>query len=760
MPQWLVVTQQQVADTASYRDVMMRVWYHSTQGVSDSSNSFSTSGDHTPNLSGVSVNINVPGSGGQGASQLIHERTTRINKSYGSSTSVYAAAWLSGINYWGAGQEIYANHTYTVPARPYVAPNAPGTPSVSRNSDTSHSLSWSRNATTAGPYTSQRVQRRVYTSSGWGAWSNRANVSGTATSYTDTGTVANRVYQYRIQAVNSAGSRNSSASVLAYTTPATPSSVVASRLASDDIRVRITPNQVTPNVNFQIQHSANGGSYTTLATISGGTSAVNYTHTSPSAGDTHRYRVRAVINSSGSQGHGLVSGYRTSGTVELASPPLAPTDLHALPDMAAHPADEPVTLSWEHRPTDGSWQESFQLRHRLAGTSTWTTTAIIDTPGEIGGGGYTLPADTYATGDIVEWQVRTWGPHPNPSPYSATAQLSFAAPPTVAISAPEDGGVVEDSTLTTEWSYFHEGDSAQVTWRAVLADADDMTIETREGQGAASSVTFDTPVDDATDYMVHVRVRSALGMWSEWDTVHFSVDYLPPAPADITEVEWDRDSGTVALDIEPGAWDDVTSVEPVAVTVHRSHDGGDTWELLFRELPLGGGITALVDTTPPTRGELLYRATAISAIPSVLVGEPVAITVNETAYAYLGYGPGFSNILTFYGNLKRSTTASRDEVIQQFAGRVGANNRPAGVIISGEARSRDFGVTAALVMADGMATAEDFEEAAFTGGVMCLRTPDGVSGRRVFGKISPVGTTSEYAPIEGVQFIISETERG
>lgn len=753
MPQWLVVTQQQVADTATYRDVMMRVWYHSTQGVQDSSNSFSTSGDHTPNLSGVSVNISVPGSGGQGASQLIHERTTRISKTYGSSTSVYAAAWLSGINYWGAGQQIYANHTYTVPARPYVAPNAPGTPSVSRNSDTSHSLSWSRNPTTAGPYTSQRVQRRVYTASGWGAWATRANVSGTATSYTDRTTRRGRVYQYQIQAVNSAGSRTSGGSVLVLTTPDNPSGITATKLASGDIRVRVTMPHDIGTRNMQIQRSANNGStWSELATVNGDARVTDYVHTSPSESQTHRYRARAVARTSG-VGNGLASSYVTSNNVQLAAPPNPPTGLGP---STPHDATEPRTLRWTHNPVDSSDQEAFLLQHRVAGDGPWTNVSqwAPEAPE------WVMPADTYANGVTVEWRVSTRGVHPNTSLWSAIASFVTSTPPTAAVTSPEDGATVADSTLTVEWEYFQAEDSPQAAWRATLLDEFENTVEVLSGSGATSQVTFAAPVMDGQSYIVRVEVASAMGLWSEPVDVHFDVEYLAPGPVHITDAQWDRSSGTVVLALDPGDWDGIVTVEPIAVTVHRSSDGGDTWELLFRELPLGGGITALVDTTPPTRGELLYRATAISALPSIAIGEPVAITVNETAYSYLGYGPGFSNTLTFYGNLKRSTTASRDEVIEHFAGRAGADGRPAGVIISGETRSRDFGVTATLLMADGMATAEDFEEAAFHGGVMCLRTPDGVSGRRVFGKISPVGTTSEYAPIEGVQFTISETGRG
>src|SRR5690606_15145392 len=111
-------------------------------------------------------------------------------------------------------------------------PSTPSAPSVTRVSDTQMNLSWSRSASSSRPITSQRVQRRVWVDGSWGAWQTIATVSGSYTSngshsYSDKSTVANRVYGYRIQAVNSAGTTTGSSTGNCYTTPAAPTSVTA-----------------------------------------------------------------------------------------------------------------------------------------------------------------------------------------------------------------------------------------------------------------------------------------------------------------------------------------------------------------------------------------------------------------------------------------------------------------------------------------------------------------------------------------------------
>ncbi|MFW7414764.1 hypothetical protein [Demequina sp. SO4-18] len=808
MGQWLTHSIVTTASTDTYHDKRLRIYYNSSEGVSDSSNDFDVTGGDWPGRSNASPTISIPFGGGQ---QLIYDETTRFNKTYGSSYNVTFAASLSGINYWGG--TITESGSSNVPAREYAVPTAPNKPTVTRNNDGSQTVAWYRNASTAGRVETQRVQRRIFNGS-WGGWATIATLGTDYTtsgsqSYTDTATIGNRAYEYRIVAQNSSGSATSTPSGTVYTTPATPSSVVASKLSGGDIRVRIDPAQVVGSVEFVIQHSTNGGaSYSALATVDAGTILFDYVHTSPEPTDTHRYRVACKVDASTAEaGDNLQSGWRTSNTVQLEAPPNAPSNLGPSSPVALEYFTR--TLTWTHNPVDSSAQTKFQLRHRAAGGA-WTTTAEVTS----GDSEWEMGLDTYYSETDVEWEVRTWGSHEDPSPWSPTASFVVSDLPQVNITAPADSATLTDSDLTVAWAYTHS-DSPQAQWRVTLYGQSGNALEARAGSGTTSSVAMDTALQDGRTYTVYVEVRSATGLWSSASEAiglpavesTVTVDYVSPREVGVS-AEFYRDSGAVAITITPdganfrGTWvsntayfvgdvvardgeryvcvEDVQNAYPpdsiageqfwdlesegdfaetVAATIERSLDGGESWETLAAGVPLDGGGTTVLDMTAPTRATVLYRGTAISAIPSTAVGEPVELVIDEQEYAYLGYGPGFATVLVFYGNLSPESSAGREEALEHFANRVGSDNRPAGVIISGERRDRSVGVSATLLNADGMATHEDFEDAALHGGVMLYRDPTGRTGRRIFGMIGGVSTASPWEPLSQVSFRISESAR-
>lgn len=109
-------------ETATDIALYAYVNYHSTAGVSDSSNSFDVTGNW-PNRSGA-VGVSVPTGGG---AQTIYDASIQIAKVYGSTQGVAIAGSLSGINYWGAGNTISTHTGFTVPAR---APSPPSPPTI------------------------------------------------------------------------------------------------------------------------------------------------------------------------------------------------------------------------------------------------------------------------------------------------------------------------------------------------------------------------------------------------------------------------------------------------------------------------------------------------------------------------------------------------------------------------------------------------------------------------------------------------------
>jgi hypothetical protein len=787
-------TAQSVADTATYRDVMCRAWYITTDGVDDTSNNFSTSGDFPGNVTDVSKNISIPFGGG---SQMLHEKTLRVYKQYGSTTDAYFAAWIDGINYWG-GAQVYDNVTYSVPARAYTNPsapslnnassvsstsavaswadprdwggdntsdftvqisgnssfsgastynvynvnsrsltglspnttyyirvrafnaagdgswsliksfttdpNAPAAPSavaVSRASDTQHVVTWTRNSTSAAPYQSQKVQRWDNVTAKWSTIF--GTVSGTATSYTDRSTIANRRYVYRVQAVNTTATTTSSNAAAVYTTPSDPTNPAAVKSGSN-IVVTWTNTCSYSEYETVVYESQDGGAYSTLATVAGGTAS--YTHVSPSTSVTHKYQIRHVTSS----GPFLGSGYPSTNTVQLAAPPNAPTNL--APSGVAIDAVNDIALTWVHSPVDSSAQTKFQIQHRLAGAGAWTTIAVFTSTSST----WTLPADTYANGAGFEWQVKTWGIHATAGPYSAMASVTTSAIPTATISVP--GASITTSTLTFTWSYYDAEGSAQAEWQAELLDGAGATVEFASDANAETTYTFGSPVADASSYTVRVQVRDGSGLWSAWDSWTFSVSYALPADVALAGV---YDSGVMAITLTPDATDPGVTVDPASVAVQRRIDGG-VWVTIAAELD---PAAVFLDTKCATVGLNEYRAIVTSALPSSVTMSPVSITTADTRWSYLSYGPAFSIILRCYGNLEFGHGDGRDTVLNAF------ENRPKPVAVFGANTSSTLSVKADLD--DDSTPLVDWRTAAREAETALVRIP---TGRRDFGAIS------------------------
>jgi len=681
--------------------------------------------------------MSIPG----GSSQTMIDRYFTVSHDSGGNKSVTYSANLGATGTTNIGGPTTATVSSYVLPQIIQDPAAPTGVTATRVSDTTQTVAWTRNVTNAAPYTSQSVQRRR----NGGLWATIVTgLSGSANSYSDTTTAADGKYEYRVVATNSAGSATSAESSPIYTTPAPPTGATAAKDASGNIVIDWTNACSFAEYESEIWESQDGGAYALLVTKS--TGVATHTHVAPSTAVTHRYQVRAKT----SGGTALYSTHSTTETVTLTAPPNAPTGLGP---STAHDATEARTLVWTHNPTDSSPQRKFQVRHRASGGA-WTEVAIVTSATS----SWALAGGTYANGVTVEWEVRTWGEATTggsdgtgASVYSATASFVTSARPTATISAPADAGTLTDSTIAVAWTYYQAASSAQAQWRVTLLDSLAATLEVKSGTGTTDSTAMATPAEDGDTYTVQVEVLSSAGLWSLVVDSTFSVSYLPPSEVSAA-LGWDRDSGVVQLTLTKGAWDDVATVEPVAATVDRSSDGGISWTRVTTSVTLGD-TTALVDTTVPTVADVLYRVTAISALPSTFVGTPAEISINETERAYLGYGPSFATILVFYGNLTLGSNASRAESLEQFAGRVGSDGEPAGVLISGESRFRDVSVGARFLNSDAFAHRIDFERAALAGGLMYYRDP---SPRAMSCRMSGLNTSEDVSVFGDVAFTLSE----
>jgi len=667
-------------------------------GVYDVSNLFAITGDISKSSSAVIDN----GSGGAlpgGQERVIDDFTVNFSLVRGSTQTKTFTVSLSGVDAIGSGYTAQVAGSVVIPARPYDAPAAPSGLVVTRVSDSQQTLSWSRNATADAPYSSQQVRRRTRIGTSWGSWSTIATVAGTAQSYTDNTTIADRDYEFAIVAVNATGTATSAAARI-QTTPAAPSALAAAKTAGGDIEVTLTPASQIAACEYELYHSTDGGAnWSLLDTLAPG--ELTFLHTSPSPSDSHTYRARAVTPDVS-----LYSDYATSNTVQLLAPPAAPTTLS--PNGGVVDASEDVHLTFEHTPADTTPMEQFQVRHREAGAVSWTEETEVSSDTAL----WTLPAGTYASGQTVEWQVRTWGAHADPSPWSATATIIMSTRPTVAISSPADASIVPDAQLTVEWTYYSAESQPQAAYRATLREGSTI-LEVATRSGPAEQATFATLLSNGGTYTVDVEVRDALGLWSLVYTATFDVEYLPPAPV-VLLAEWDRATGRVYLTALPeGATEDETA-EVVAIDIQRRIDGGE-WVTTHRSM---AADVSTYDPLPTTRGLNEYRAVGYSALGAVTVNAATPVEVNEQTFAYLNWGPAFSEVARLWASPTITSKSDRAKALEQFA------NADFPTLLAGRSRSRTLAVSARIETAL-TSPWEAWDEAGLDALVCAWRDPHG-----------------------------------
>lgn len=581
---------------------------------------------------------------------------------------------------------------------------------VARVSDTQHTLSWTRTST----YTSVVIQR----STNGGAWQQVGVASGNAATYTDTTTVANRKYQYRVAGVSAGGQSGWSNTVTVYTTPAASTGVSAARSGSDIV---VSASGVPPYAtSFDVRDGA---------TVVGTGVALPFTHVAPDPATPHSYTVRGKVGS-------LVGAYSAaSNTVQLVAPPNAPTNLS--PNGAVAASDQDVVFTWVHNPVDSSPQSAFELQYRVD-AGAWTT---------ISGTTASSATATVPVG-AVEWQVRTKGAHATFSPWSAIATLTVVDRPGVAVVQPADTWGA--SILPVEWTWYQAQGRPQSAWALELVNSDGLVVESRSESGAATSFTVGTKL---TEGSWTVRVQAATGdVWSPWGEQAFTVAFVPPTVPGISG-DWDDAQGGVTLTVTFGQ--DAGTDPTVTFTVERSVDGGDTWEPVLAGAV--DGDVSLVDWEAPSSGDTTYRATAYTVEAAAAA---TVIVVNADSIAvWLSGGPGFgvTGRLPFDPAVK--ITPGRQRALKQYAGR----SLP--VALAGEAISRIVAVSGTTfdeALAD-QATANvaqltrlaQLEEPLFL-----FRDPD---GRRIYGSIDPIdmdrnGVASRNG-MWGYAFTLTEADR-
>lgn len=489
-----------------------------------------------------------------------------------------------------------------------------------------------------------------------------STLNGAATSWVDTAVPVNERIEYRVRAWNSIEASYAGKSAYVYSRPAAPVNVHAARVGNS---VEVT---WTPSTPYSAAHRVYDGE-TLLAELPGGTNT--YRHTPADKAGTHTYTLKAVSPT------GLVSAAATSNSVSFLSPPQAPDGLSPSTARVGQ-----VRLVWTHNPTDGSHQRAYRIEWRNKGETSWRVIEV-ETATQAHEMAFTEPASiewrVYTKGDASEGPTGGW------SPASFTMRTTVARPPVLVRTAPATPGVWESPYVAIMLAYSQPDNVPMLRARNTLVDA--VTGKAIEFQPGLTP-QFQTPLDDGQKIRVISVAVSRDEIDSDPVTTDLTIRY-PQPPTPVISPVWDETAGAVIVQI--------TNPSPVppqptatANRVWHSLDDGQTWHLLAENLPPNGAIT---DHIAPSRGKILYRVQASSALPSFVTTQ-VEYSSNS-ATAWLSGGPGYSTIAPLrYDPRRTETIGLTNRKVHRFA------DRPLGVETSSTHISRKISFTASLTDMD------------------------------------------------------------
>lgn len=355
----------------------------------DSSNSF-TRGGSWP-VAGRSVSINVPSNG----SQVLESSSADAGREYGGGSRTLTFS-LTGIEYVGVSQTATVSASIPIPARPISAPLAPSSISVTRVSDTAHTINWAASTSDARPIWNFNLQWQEM----GGAWSSLGNPSGSQRSWPSRSQQPNRAYRYRIRTSNSAGQSSWVESAWIYNTPAAATSVTAAR-SGDNVLATWTNNVWSgygSNATHDVQVSSRVGSGS-WSGWSNAASGLDRTVSSRSISGldlTREWRARIVTRVPGRSATSSASG-----SVAFYNPPPAPT---LSGSGVTRVSDSDNRPAWAFSGSGTSAATSFTIQRWMQTDQVWRTVGNAT-------GGSRSWTDTVSLWDNrARWRIRASNP--------------------------------------------------------------------------------------------------------------------------------------------------------------------------------------------------------------------------------------------------------------------------------------------------------------------------------------------------------------
>ena len=310
---------------------------------------------------------------------------------------------------------------------------------------------------------------------------------------------------------------------------------------------------------------------------------------------------------------------------------------------------ETIRFRWNHNSLLN--QESFELRYRVTGSSSWTTVQE-DTNNSY----YDLPPNTLTTNEY-EWQVRTTSEYDFVSPWSL-AQVFYAAhvPPSPVFMTPIEGETIGISDLHIEWDSID-----QDRYEFELLDSDNNIIWSVAKLSTSQEISIDNILENNQSYTLRLRVGQPGSLASSWTEINISVDYTAPALPILTLTP-DKETGSIEVDIHNPP---PTGTEPTPThqELFRREDGGG-WIKLANLLP----NSKYVDYTPASGKTYDYRVIVYGDNDTSITSNTFSGSV-EVRYSQLNLTSDLSEIVTLMFNPSISFSENYSVTTKSFAGR-------------------------------------------------------------------------------------------
>jgi fibronectin type 3 domain-containing protein len=374
-------------------------------------------------------------------------------------------------------------------------PTAPTNLTAAATSASQINLTWTASTSNIGiaNYVVQRCQ-------GAGCTNFAQIATPVGTNYSDIGVVSNTTYNYRVQAVDTAGNLSlfsNSASATAVTPPTAPSNLAAAANRQGPIDLTWTASTSGIGIaDYLVQRCQGSGctNFTQIATSTG----TSYIDSSVSSTTTYTYRVEAVDTA------GNLSAFSNTATVTTvgSQPPTAPGNLTATSVSASQ-----IDLSWTASVSSIGLANYAVQRCQGVGC---TNFAQIATPT-----GTTYIDTGLTTGSSYSYQVEAIDIEGNVSPFSNTATAIPSA--TTTITYVQGAYASPQSTQTSVSVTFAAAQAAgdlnvvAVGWNNSTATVSSITDKSGNAYTLAVGPTIQSGVASQSIYYAKSIVAAAAG---------------------------------------------------------------------------------------------------------------------------------------------------------------------------------------------------------------------------------------------------------